>query len=152
MEQLIAPAAEMKRLLSFLGQHEASDLHLKVGYPPYVRIGGHLRKLELPPIPNTAFVNEMITPLVPSNRWKEFEAHGSLAAPPPIEEVAFVTETLAEIADREVAPTQGARSAGMVGVFLSAGAPSPLADYTIPPDQLGAIAALAQTEWLACEP
>jgi twitching motility protein PilT len=69
---------EMTRLLAFLTKHEASDLHLKVGYPPYVRIGGHLRKMELPPIPDTAYVHEMILPLVPEARWSEFESHGSL--------------------------------------------------------------------------
>ncbi|HMP07633.1 MAG TPA: PilT/PilU family type 4a pilus ATPase, partial [Lacipirellulaceae bacterium] len=56
----------------------ASDLHIKTGYPPFVRIGGHLRKLELPVIADTAFVHEMIQPLVPEARWGEFEAHGSL--------------------------------------------------------------------------
>jgi twitching motility protein PilT len=70
--------ADMRRLLAFLGKHEASDLHLKVGYSPCVRIGGHLRKLELPAIPDTAYVNAMIKPLVPHNRWVEFETHGSL--------------------------------------------------------------------------
>jgi len=72
------PEEEMRRLLSFLGKHEASDLHIKVGYPPYVRIGGHLRKLELPPIANTGVVGEMIRPLVPENRWVDFETHGAL--------------------------------------------------------------------------
>jgi twitching motility protein PilT len=70
--------AEMKRLLLFLGKNEASDLHLKVGYPPYVRIGGHLRKLQMPAIASTAVVHEMIAPLVPESRWGEFESKGSL--------------------------------------------------------------------------
>ena len=78
METPLPPADEMRRLLSFLSSNEGSDLHIKVGYPPYIRIGGHLRKLQLPPIPDTAYVNEMISPLVPSTRWREFEAHGSL--------------------------------------------------------------------------
>jgi twitching motility protein PilT len=78
MENSLPPKEEMKRLLSFLGKHEASDLHLKVNYPPYVRIGGHLRKLELPAIPNTAMILEMIMSMVPEKRWNEFEAHGSL--------------------------------------------------------------------------
>ena len=78
MDTPLPPAAEMKRLLSFLGKHGASDLHLKVGYPPYVRIGGHLRQLQLPAIPNTGQMTEMIRPLVPSGRWNEFEARGSL--------------------------------------------------------------------------
>jgi twitching motility protein PilT len=72
------PEAEMKRLLSFLGKHEASDLHLKVGYSPYVRIGGHLRRLDMPPIPDKVFVHHMIRPLAPDGRWHEFETQGSL--------------------------------------------------------------------------
>ena len=78
MNMPLPPAEEMKRLLSFLGQFEASDLHLKVGYPPYVRIGGHLRKLDLPPIPDTVCVHEMIKPLAPENRWRDFETQGAL--------------------------------------------------------------------------
>jgi twitching motility protein PilT len=78
MENQLPPEAEMKRLLSFLTKHEASDLHLKVGYAPFVRIGGHLRKLELPPVPDTACIHAMIRPLVPEKRWNEFEARGSL--------------------------------------------------------------------------
>jgi twitching motility protein PilT len=43
-----------------------------------VRIGGHLRKLELPPVPDTAYVHGMIRPLVPEKRWGDFETFGSL--------------------------------------------------------------------------
>jgi twitching motility protein PilT len=78
MDNPLPPAAEMKRLLSFLGKHGASDLHLKVGYSPYVRIGGYLRALQLPPISDTGRVTEMIQPLVPRDRWHEFETKGSL--------------------------------------------------------------------------
>jgi len=78
MDTPLPPAEEMKRLLSFLGKHEASDLHLKVGYPPYVRIGGYLRQLQLPPIADSGRMTEMIRPLVPSNRWIDFETRGSL--------------------------------------------------------------------------
>lgn len=78
------------------------------------------------------------------------EAHGLLVAPPSIDEVAFVTENLAEVADQAQAPTQGARAAGMLGVHLSAAPASPLADYTIAPDQLDMLVSLAETEWLDC--
>ena len=78
MDNPLPPAAEMKRLLSFLGKHGASDLHLKVGYPPYVRIGGYLRQLQLPPIANTGHMTDMVRPLVPSSRWIDFETRGSL--------------------------------------------------------------------------
>jgi twitching motility protein PilT len=78
MDTPLPPAEEMKRLLSFLGKHGASDLHLKVGYSPYVRIGGYLRQLQLPAITDTIRMTEMIRPLVPSNRWIDFETRGSL--------------------------------------------------------------------------
>ncbi|MBN1853118.1 MAG: PilT/PilU family type 4a pilus ATPase [Pirellulales bacterium] len=78
MENKPSPAEEMRKLLAFLGKNEASDLHLKVGYPPYVRIGGYLHKLNMPPISDTIYVNEMIGPLVPGDRWREFEMHGAL--------------------------------------------------------------------------
>ncbi|MBX3433203.1 MAG: PilT/PilU family type 4a pilus ATPase [Pirellulales bacterium] len=78
MNQPAVPFDEMRRLLLFLGEHGASDLHLKVGYAPYVRIGGHLRRMELPVIPDTAWMHEMVEPLVPSKRWQDFEANGSL--------------------------------------------------------------------------
>lgn len=78
MENPLSPAAEMKRLLAFLGKHGASDLHLKVGYSPYARIGGTLRQLQLPAIMDSGRMTEMIRPLVPSNRWHEFETRGSL--------------------------------------------------------------------------
>lgn len=67
-------------------------------------------------------------------------AHGLLAAPlPPIGATAFVGENLAEIANAAVAPTLGARAAGMIGIHLSDAAPSPLADYTMATADLAAV-------------
>jgi len=78
MEHPLSPKEEMNKLFAFLSEHEASDLHLKVGYAPYVRIGGHLRQLQLPVISDSAHVNEMVEALVPKDRWREFEKNGSL--------------------------------------------------------------------------
>ncbi|MEZ4650746.1 MAG: FlgD immunoglobulin-like domain containing protein [Candidatus Eisenbacteria bacterium] len=65
-------------------------------------------------------------------------AHEALAEPrPAVTSTAFVGETLVEIGNHETDPTLGARSVGMIGIYLSDGAPSPLADYTIPRDALG---------------
>jgi twitching motility protein PilT len=75
---LVDAAEEMRRLLSFLTKHRASDLHIKVGYSPFVRIGGHLRRLEIPAVPDTAFVHGMMDQLVPPERWSEFESRGSI--------------------------------------------------------------------------
>ncbi len=70
-------------------------------------------------------------------------AHSQLPVPlPPIGATAFVGEMLSEIANTEVSPTLGARAAGMVGIHLSNAAPSPLADFTISPADLGAVLAV----------
>lgn len=72
-------------------------------------------------------------------------AHGFLPSPVAITATAFVGETLGEIADTEVAPTQGARSVGMVGIHLSDAAPSPLADFTIATNDLPAVVDIVDT-------
>lgn len=78
MDRLLPPDQEIKKLLTFVCENEASDLHLKVGYPPYVRIGGHLRKLLVPELPDTGYVVDMFRALVPEDRWRDFENRGSV--------------------------------------------------------------------------
>ena len=66
----------MQRLLATMGQLEASDLHLKVRYAPYYRIAGQLRKVDMPPLPDSQHLNEMLIDLVPEQRRTEFcEGH-----------------------------------------------------------------------------
>jgi len=77
-EQLAKPADAMNQLLGGMKQFDASDLHLKVGYAPYYRIAGHLRKTHLPPMPTTEYVYEMVHPLIPEQRREEFERSGAL--------------------------------------------------------------------------
>lgn len=78
MDSSLPPEDGLRKMLNFLSKHEASDLHLKVGYPPYVRVGGHLRQLELPLIENSAEIRCMLNPIIPSERWGEFEKQGAL--------------------------------------------------------------------------
>ena len=78
MVELSPPEQEIQHLLTFVSKNEASDLHIKVGYPPCVRIGGHLRRLQLPQIPDTTYVEGMFRTLLPPDRWREFEAKGSV--------------------------------------------------------------------------
>ncbi len=78
------------------------------------------------------------------------EAVSLLPVPHAMEQSVYVTESLEEIADREVDPSSGARATGMLGLHISSAAPSPLADYTVDPTQLGAIATIAETEWAPC--
>jgi len=77
MEQLPPPGEEIRRLLDFMTKNKASDLHLKVHYPPYIRIGGQLRHLQQPPIPDSAYMMEMITPLMPSEWAVGYETRGA---------------------------------------------------------------------------
>jgi twitching motility protein PilT len=44
------PAFDYKSVLQHMVQSNASDLHLKVGRPPTIRIDGHMVSLELPPL------------------------------------------------------------------------------------------------------
>ena len=72
------PKELMSQLLVGMSQLSASDLHLKVGYPAYYRIAGHLRKLEMPAIEKSAYLDEMLRSLVPPSRMAEFDAHKDL--------------------------------------------------------------------------
>ncbi len=78
MDKLLPPEEEIKQLLAFISKNEASDLHLKVDYPPYVRIAGHLRKLQSPPMPDSEYIDAMLRPLIPGDRHKEYDENGSL--------------------------------------------------------------------------
>ena len=53
--QLLPPEEEIQRLLAFVSANLASDLHLKVGYPPTIRIGGHLRRVDSPELPDSEY-------------------------------------------------------------------------------------------------
>lgn len=74
----LTPAQLMEHLLVGMTKFEASDLHLKVGYPPCYRVGGHLRKLEMAKLPNSEYVEQMMRPIVPPSRVKEYEERGDL--------------------------------------------------------------------------
>ena len=78
MGQLLSPKEAADKLLVSMTQLEASDLHLKVGYPPYYRVAGHLRKVEMPPIPSSAYLEEMLVDLVPASRRHEYDERGDL--------------------------------------------------------------------------
>lgn len=72
------PTQLMDHLLAGMSKFEASDLHLKVGYPPAYRVGGHLRKLELPKLPSSEYVEQMLRPLITGTRFEEYEKRGDL--------------------------------------------------------------------------
>ncbi|RME41273.1 MAG: PilT/PilU family type 4a pilus ATPase [Planctomycetota bacterium] len=79
MSDALAPPKEaMERLLASMGQLQASDLHLKVGYAPHYRIRGVLRAAKMPPLPDNAYIEAMVEDYVPPSRRPEFEERGSL--------------------------------------------------------------------------
>jgi twitching motility protein PilT len=76
--QLGDPAKLIDQMLGHMGKMNASDLHLKVGYIPIYRIGGHLKSLQLAPIPDDDYMRKMMLPLVPEHRRHEYEEKGNL--------------------------------------------------------------------------
>ncbi len=68
----------MLSLLNGMGRFGASDLHLKVGYAPYYRVAGNLRKVEMEPIEHSDFLEEMLSHIVPATRRHEYDERGDL--------------------------------------------------------------------------
>ncbi len=78
MAELAAPEKLMEQLLSGMTKLQASDLHVKVGYVPIYRVGGHLRQLNMPPIPDSDYVRAMFMPLIPETRQSEYDEKGTV--------------------------------------------------------------------------
>jgi len=77
MAPLLPPREEILQLLAFVSKNEASDLHLKVGLPPYIRCGGHLQHINLPPLPSSEYIAEMMAAIMPASRLQEYKELGS---------------------------------------------------------------------------
>lgn len=76
MSKLFPPQEEIQKLLALVTAVGGSDLHLKVGLPPYVRKGGELVATDSPPIPDSAYVEAMIGQLIPEQRRAEYQQQG----------------------------------------------------------------------------
>jgi twitching motility protein PilT len=74
--QLLPPQEEIQRLLAFVSANLASDLHLKVGYPPTIRIGGHLRRVDSPEMPNSEYIEQMMAVLMSQAKREEYDRRG----------------------------------------------------------------------------
>lgn len=77
-DNMHAPKEAIDRLLVAMTQLGASDLHLKVGYAPYYRVAGHLRRVEMPAIPSSDYMEQMLADLVPPRRRAEYDERGDL--------------------------------------------------------------------------
>src|SRR5690606_34821542 len=68
-------ALEVDKIFRALVKLEGSDLHLKVGQPPMVRVGGELRPLNRPPIENEEMVRLLI-PMMDDRNLEIFDREG----------------------------------------------------------------------------
>lgn len=66
---------EVDKIFRALVKLEGSDLHLKVGQPPMVRVGGELKALNRPPIGNEEMVN-LLVPMMDERNLLIFEEEG----------------------------------------------------------------------------
>ncbi|TWU43159.1 Twitching mobility protein [Novipirellula aureliae] len=66
---------EVDKIFRALVKLEGSDLHLKVGQPPMVRVGGELKALNRPPINNEEMV-DLLIPMMDERNLAIFEAEG----------------------------------------------------------------------------
>ncbi|XZE52608.1 type IV pilus twitching motility protein PilT [Planctomycetaceae bacterium SH139] len=66
---------EVDKIFRALVKLEGSDLHLKVGQPPMVRVGGELRALNRPPIDNEEMVR-LLVPMLDDRNRRIFEEDG----------------------------------------------------------------------------
>ncbi|NOS99294.1 MAG: PilT/PilU family type 4a pilus ATPase [Phycisphaerales bacterium] len=78
MKPGMSPKETIHELLASMSRFGASDLHVKVGYKPYYRVAGHLKQIDLPPVPSTQYVEEMFREIVPAARREEYERRGDL--------------------------------------------------------------------------
>jgi twitching motility protein PilT len=67
----------IQRFLLKMAQVEASDLHIKVGSPPVMRIAALLHRIEMPPL-SAAETEELLLPIVPPRLLPQLEREGGV--------------------------------------------------------------------------
>jgi twitching motility protein PilT len=65
------------RLLAKMSQLEASDLHIKIGSPPILRVAATLHRVDLP-ILTTEETESLLKPLIPSRLLTQLDADGGV--------------------------------------------------------------------------
>src|SRR5262245_45919172 len=66
---------EANKLFRIVIKHKASDLHLKVGLPPSMRLAGVLRQMQLPPLSDSE-MERLMFPLLSPRHKKTLEETG----------------------------------------------------------------------------
>lgn len=77
-DSTVSPKEAIERLLASMAQLQASDLHLKVGYAPFFRVRSVLRGAKMPPIPDSAYIDAMLTDFISEGQRKEFHEDGAI--------------------------------------------------------------------------
>ncbi len=77
-DEMMEPKEAMAKLLTGMGKLGASDLHLKVGFSPTYRVTGQLRKVGMPPFPNSEYIEAMLSDYIPEKRRQNFQTQGDL--------------------------------------------------------------------------
>jgi len=74
---MLGPGVTIKNLLAAMAEHDASDLHIKVGIPPTYRIGGHLRPIQSPPLTEDE-ADHLLDPIMEDYQRERFQEKGDL--------------------------------------------------------------------------
>jgi twitching motility protein PilT len=77
MPESVQGHLSIHRLLEAMGRLNASDLHLKVGFPPVYRVGGILKPIQSPPLSEDE-ADHLLDPIVPEKLRPNFESTGGL--------------------------------------------------------------------------
>lgn len=67
----------IERLLQKLGELEASDLHIKTGSPPVIRIASKLHRIDAPPL-NGEETHKLLAPIIPDHLLHDLEEKGGI--------------------------------------------------------------------------
>ena len=68
---------EVNKLFRLVMKHEASDLHLKVGMPPMMRLNGDIRKLEMRPLTQED-MERLLLPTLDARKRKILDEEGGV--------------------------------------------------------------------------
>src|SRR2546426_12555648 len=69
------PEPEVNKLFRMVMKHEGSDLHLKVGLPPMMRLKGLIRQMEMKPLTQED-MERLLVPIMSERLQKIFEETG----------------------------------------------------------------------------
>ncbi len=78
---------EIHKLLKLMGQHDASDLHIKVNEPPVFRVNGSLSRMQKVPKLNAENTQQLLLPMLNEDQTKRLKQSGNVDFGYPLEGV-----------------------------------------------------------------